>query len=228
MNEQRPCLRCLTRISEPIIHFNLECLTISLKENSIYTKNFGTKSPTSPLEHGDIDSVPDFPTFIAHLLEATSTFTTSADLVALTVEWTRPITAFSLASDISQWIMGLDAGLPASKLSLLCSPVFQRLAKDHFRDDFVKNFRLLIWATTLLNSATIQSEKLAHVRAEENLRRLVAFYGEAVISEVDRLCKYSNMRSQSSENMLLLFLVLIGLCLAASYIAPVDDNNRVG
>jgi hypothetical protein len=85
----------------------------------------------------------------------------------------------------------------------------------------------LIWATTLLNSATLNTEQLAHVQAEQSLKRLVNFYGQAVISKVDRLCKYNNMRSQSSEQRLLLFAVLIGLCLSASYIPPWGDSVRV-
>jgi len=227
MNEQRPCLRCLTRLSQPTPHFNLECSTISLKENSIYTNELGTKSPTELLELRDIDGVPDSFAFITHLLKDTSAFTSSADRIVLTIPEASFITISSLASDISRWIAGQGTGFQTSKLNLLCGPVFQGLAQGHFRDHFIKSFRLLIWATTLLNSATVQTEQLVHVQAEKSLKRLVNFYGHAVISEADVLCKYSNMRSQSSEQRLLLFLVLIGLCLSASHIPPGCDGFRV-
>jgi hypothetical protein len=189
-----------------------------LKEKSIYTSGLGTESPTRILDLRHIDRDPDSIASIRHVLEDTSAFKTSADRIVLTIQGASPVTISSLASDISQWIAESGTGFPTSKLNLLCGPVFQGLAKDHFGDNFINGFRLLIWATMLLNSATIKPGKSAHIQAEKNLKSLVNFLGQAIILEVDRLCKHSKMKTQSSEQRLLLFLVIIGLCLSASYI----------
>jgi hypothetical protein len=165
--------------------------------------------------------------FIPRLLEDASAFKTSADRIVLTFQGASSTTISSLSSDISQWIAEPAARLPTSILNLMCTPVFQGLAKDHFGDGFIKGFRLLIWATMLLNSATIKPENLAHIQAEKNLKSLINFLGRGVISDVDRLCKYSKMKSQSSEQRLLLFIVLIGLCLSASYI-PLRGGDSLG
>jgi len=128
------------------------------------------------------------------------------------------LTSSSLANDICQWITESGRRSPAPKLNLLCSPVFQGLAGNHFDDHFIKNFRVLIWTTMLLNSATVKPDQRAHIQAEKNLKRLINFCGQAVISKVDTLCKHKTMKSQSLEKRYLLFIVLIGLCLSASYI----------
>ena len=140
------------------------------------------------------------------------------NLIVLTTQEASFKTISSLVSDISQWITKSGTGSPTSKLNLLCSPVFQGLAGHHFSNDFIENFRFLIWTTMLLNSATVQPGQLAHVQAKKNLKSLVNFYGQAVVLEVDKHCKSSNMRNHSSEQRMVLFIVVIGLCLSASYI----------
>jgi hypothetical protein len=177
--------------------------------------------------HGLTNHDLELSTSLMLLLKDTSAFATSADRIILPLPEASSITIYSLANDISQWIMGSGTGLPSSKLALLCSPVFQSLSKEHLGDGFTKSFRLLIWATTLLSSTTAQPGLPAYVQAETRLTRLVSCLGNTVIPEVDRLCKYSNLKSHSQEQRLLLFLVLTGLCLAASYIRPGVDNRNV-
>lgn len=198
-----------------------------MRENSIYTHEQGMRSSIAAVELEDIDSVSDSIASITHLLNNTSAFTTSVDQVILTVQGANSVTAASLASDISQWIMESEDGLSTSKLNLLCSPVFQCIARTHFGDHLMRDFRLLIWATTLLSSATVQPEQAAHVQAEKSLTKLVSYYGQAVLLEVDKLCKYRNIKSLSSEQILLLFTILIGLCLSASYFSPGGNEITV-
>jgi hypothetical protein len=102
-----------------------------------------------------------------------SAFSISVDWIVLTIEEASPMTISSLASDISQWITKSGNGLPTSKLSLLWSPAFQSLVKDHFDNHFIQSLRLLIWATTLLNFTTSQPQQSAYIKAEISLKRLV-------------------------------------------------------
>ena len=162
-----------------------------------------------------------------HLINATSAFTTSVDRISLPIQETTSISISLLANDIAQWITGSRPGLAVSKLNLLCSPVFRNLFKDCLDDELIQTFRLLVWATTLLDSTTSQPDNSVHIQAQKSLVMLVEFYGNAVMLEVDRLCKYSNMKSHSPQQRMLLFLVLIGLCLAASYIRPCEGISEV-
>src|SRR6266702_3146897 len=58
-----------------------------------------------------------------------------------------------LAADVANWITHAESGISTSKLSLLCASQFQEIASQSLGDAFIRDFRLLVWTTTLAHSA---------------------------------------------------------------------------
>jgi hypothetical protein len=123
-----------------------------------------------------------------------------------------------LATD---WISHTTPGMPTSKLGLLCTPAFQSVAGGGLGDSFVKNFRLLLWTTSLLyiaiNGEVHPQDALAHETALRNLKRLINACGKRVVLRLDELCHPGAINNMPGSLQKQLFLVIIGVCLSATY-----------
>jgi hypothetical protein len=131
-----------------------------------------------------------------------------------------------LAIEYAHWISHTTPGMPTSKLGLLCTPAFQSAAGCGLGDSFVKNFRLLLWTTSLLYMA-MNGDAPAHETALRNLKKLINAYGKRVVLRLDELCHPSSINNMPVSLQKQLFLVIIGVCLSATYMGEESQKFLV-
>lgn len=124
-----------------------------------------------------------------------------------------------LARDFANWISRSNSGIAASKLGLLCTRDFQVAASSILEDSFIKDVRLLIWTTTLAYTAQGLGSKSSQQQNEalSNLKRFRNSRGDRVVRSLDRLCRPQNIQHSSPLQRKLLFLVILGVSLSATY-----------
>jgi hypothetical protein len=133
-----------------------------------------------------------------------------------------------LATEYADWISHTTQGMPTSKLGLLCTPAFQSVAGGGLGDSFVKNFRLLLWTTSLLyiamNGEVDPQDAPAHEAALRNLKKLINACGKRVVLHLDVLCHPGAINNMPVSLQKQLFLVIIGLCLSATYMVKASQR----
>ena len=136
-----------------------------------------------------------------------------------------------LAADVANWITHAESGISTSKLSLLCASQFQEIADQSLGDAFIRDFRLLVWTTTLahsaMNSGAPSELDLTCNLALSNLRILVHSYGERVVPHLENWCRPQSLRRLSIEQRKILFLIVIGMCLSATYTPMASEMSSV-
>jgi hypothetical protein len=133
-----------------------------------------------------------------------------------------------LATDIANWITHTNSGIAVGKVDLLCSVTFQELAGGALGHEFIRHFRLVLWITTLSQTAKHNTTFLAQTQAMDTLERWLHFYGKNVVLHLDTKCRAHSIRKLSGEECKALFLVIIGMCLSATYAHPARNNSTVG
>jgi hypothetical protein len=141
------------------------------------------------------------------------------DEIRLPLELELEITLDFLARDFAAWISHSDSGVAASKLGLLCISDFQGIAAGVLKDFSVSDFRLLVWTTILVYTARYRDGEDDHGQIEAlcNLKKFRNWCGENVINKLDRLCRPQSLQQLTTLQCKLLFLVVIGVCLSATY-----------
>lgn len=141
------------------------------------------------------------------------------DEIRLPLELEQEITIDFLAQDFAAWIARLNSGVAASKLGLLCISDFQVTAAGVLKDISINDFRLLVWTTTLVYTARCRDGEEHHQQIEAlcNLKKFMNRCGENVVNELDRLCRPHSIQQLAPLQCKLLFLVVIGVCLSATY-----------
>ena len=127
--------------------------------------------------------------------------------------------------------MHAESGISTSKLSLLCASQFQEIAGQSLGDAFIRDFRLLVWTTTLahsaMNSGALSEADPTYNLALSNLRILVHLYGGRVVPHLENWCRPQSLRKLSIEQHKLLFLIVIGMCLSATYTPMANEMSSV-
>lgn len=133
-----------------------------------------------------------------------------------------------LATEYADWISHNIPGIPTSKLGLLCTSTFQSIAGYGLGDSFVKNFRLLLLTTSLLyiamNREIYPQDVPVHETALRNLRKLINASGKKVVLRLDELCHPGAINNMAISLQKQLFLVIIGVCLSATYL--IKESQR--
>lgn len=146
--------------------------------------------------------------------------------IQLSLELQAACNPVILAEDFANWISRSNPGLASSKLGILCTSNFQVTAGPVLGNSFVKDFRLLIWTTTLAYTAYTADygdpEQLNEALC--NLKRLRNSYGERVVRNLDRLCRPQVIQQLSKVQRKLLFLIIVSICLSTTY--TLDSNNN--
>jgi hypothetical protein len=154
-----------------------------------------------------------------HVPPRFTTLCSTIDEIQLPLELQAASIPDLLAEDFAHWISHSNLGLAYSKLGVLCSSNFQVIAGEILGDSFVKHFRLLIWTTTLAytahttNSCSTQRQNEALCK----LKKLRDSYGDKVVQNLDRICRPQDIQKFSKIKRKLLFLVIVGVCLTATY-----------
>ena len=131
-----------------------------------------------------------------------------------------------LAQDFANWISHSNPVVSSSKFGLLCTSEFQAIAGRVLEYSFIKDFRLLIWTTSLAHTAHT-ANYVGTQRPDEalnNLRKLRNSYGAKVIRTIDSLCRPLVLQRLSTAQRKLLFLIIFGICLSATY---TRDNDEI-
>lgn len=136
-----------------------------------------------------------------------------------------------LAADYAGWISHATSSIPTSKLGLLCTSDFQSIAGHGLGDDFVKDFRFLLGATSLFYTAmsriTHPKDETVYTTALCNLEKLIGSRGNRVVRRLDQLCHPGVIKNMPPAQCKLLFLVVIGMCLSASYMFEKSERVAV-
>lgn len=86
------------------------------------------------------------------------------------------------------------------------------------RDFSISDFRLLVWTTTLVYTARCNHhEDPRQIKALCNLKKFRNWCGENVVNALDGLCRPQSIKKLNIQQLKLLFLVVIGVCLSATY-----------
>jgi len=137
-----------------------------------------------------------------------------------------------LAANYANWISHATSDIPTSKLGLLCTSDFQSIAGHGLGDDFVKDFRFLLWTTSLFYTAMTGTahpkDEPAYTTALCNLEMSIVSCGNRVVRYLDRLCHPGVIKNMPPAQCKQLFLVVIGMCLCASYMIERSERVTVG
>jgi hypothetical protein len=146
------------------------------------------------------------------------------DEFQLPLEQEPEITLDFLAQDFAAWIEHSNSGIATSKLGLLFTSDFQVTASGILEDLPIIDFRLLVWTTTLAYTARCHDGEDYHWQIEVlcNLKKFRNRCGEKVVSKLDKLCRPLSIRRLTIQQRKLLFLVVIGVCLSATYTTDIS------
>lgn len=169
-------------------------------------------------ELGSAKSVPDVPFPMFANIDDISPFLETPAILSLDI----------LTADIANWITRTSSGIAVGKVDLLCSSVFQNLAGQALGHEFIRNFRQVLWLTTLAHTAT--RNRILHTQTQtmDNLENWLHFYGENVVLQLDQHCRAHCIRKLSLMKRKALFLVIIGMCLSATYTHSARNDSLVG
>ncbi|PMD15912.1 hypothetical protein NA56DRAFT_663425 [Hyaloscypha hepaticicola] len=174
-DEDRPCSEC-KKAAKPSSRTRklrwMKCIVHTVSTYSIYTPDSDMSQSLTPV--------------FLHTLES------MLEQIRLPSLLSTPINLDFLAAEYANWISHTTPSMPTSKLGLLCTPAFQSVAGGGLGDSFVKNFRLLLWITSLLyiamNGEVDPQDAPAHEAALRNLKKLINACGKRVVLRLDELC----------------------------------------
>ena len=139
------------------------------------------------------------------------------------------VTTINPGLEYADWISHNAPSTPTSKLRFLCTSAFQSIAGYGLGHSFIKDFRLLLWITSLfyiaMNKEIFSQNTAAHETALKSLRRLINACGGRAVLRLDELCHPRTMNNMSVNLQIQLFLVIIGVCLSAAY--RIKDGQRL-
>ena len=125
----------------------------------------------------------DLPAIQPHKFPVFTTLCSMLDEIQLPGDLQAVTNPDALVEDFANWISHSSPGVASSKLALLCTSSFQATAGPILGDSFIKDFRLLIWTTTLsytayvADSGSIQQQN----KAVCNLNKLRNACGNRVV-----------------------------------------------
>ncbi|KAI9741096.1 MAG: hypothetical protein M1834_002809 [Cirrosporium novae-zelandiae] len=198
----RPCQRCIESSTSQSPQ-NLECFSLSLLDNNVFEKR------TTGLRIQD--SITDFPRLSVSVTNPNQLdFNTS-------VLWNIR----ALADDYVGWVKRSSFTFDASSPCVLSPKDYLQLASQTLGVDFCKDFRLLLWTTSLifiLKSDPSQGRSFPITY----LRGINTQAGTSVLQKLDNLCR-TDLRKKSDPERRALFLAVVGTSLAAMY----SENKSV-
>jgi hypothetical protein len=137
------------------------------------------------------------------------------------------------ASGYADWISdtkNTSNQLP-SKVGLLCSSLFQSIAGEGLGDGFVREFRLLLWTTTIfymtMRANKLFPDEISRIAVLRNLVSAINACGRKVVHHLDRLCLPGTIYNMRTSDQKKLFLLILGMCLSTTYLAEEIDNYLV-
>jgi len=138
-----------------------------------------------------------------------------------------------LAAGYADWILDTNdtSNQLTSNVGLLCSSMFQSIAGQGLGNDFIKEFRLLLWTTTLF-SLTMRANKhilnkMVHTIVSKNLVRIINACGKKVVHFLNGFCQPETINNMHRSDQKCLFLLILGICLSITYLIEESDNFLV-
>jgi hypothetical protein len=138
-----------------------------------------------------------------------------------------------LATEYADWISNTNdvSNQLTSKVGLLCSSMFQSIAGQGLGNDFVTEFRLLLWTTTLFyQTITVNkhiSDTATHTAVLRNLVFIINTCGKSVVCRLNTLCLPGTINNMCRSDQKRLFLLILGICLSVTYLVEESDNYLV-
>jgi hypothetical protein len=121
-----------------------------------------------------------------------------------------------LAKDYAAWITHSGSTTPTSKTGILCTKDFQRLASRTLKEPFCREFRILLWTSSLLHVLRLQgwhSYQLSLQDLEETRNNAAT----KVLSQLEERCRPETIRNLTDTERKALFLVIVGTVLSVTY-----------
>lgn len=123
----------------------------------------------------------------------------------------------ALVKEVTYWLSGLN-DTNTSKVGTLSSPRFLNLIRKSIGHRGSLNFQRMLYAESLAYIQPVSSNK--HFLTVLELQQIGAICGQEVLSILDSRLRPQALAKSSKPDLEVLFLVIVGTILAASYTTP--------